>query len=88
MVLARDSAEATVGFEKLGADTGTQPQSLIRAFGPRGNPRARNLFNVPHRLQRQAGVELHVPQGRRYRRGRNSRTPPNKRCWASARTRP
>ena len=34
----RDYIKATVGFEKLGEATGTQPKSLIRMFGPRGNP--------------------------------------------------
>ncbi len=43
--------------------TGTQAKSLIRMFGPRGNPQARNLFSVIGHLQRQAGVELHVTQG-------------------------
>jgi DNA-binding phage protein len=63
--ILRDYINATVGFEKLGEATGTQPKSLIRMFGPRGNPQARNLFNVLRCLQRQAGVELHVSQGPR-----------------------
>ncbi len=58
--ILRDYIKATVGFEKLGEATGTQPKSLIRMFGPRGNPQARNLFGVIGYLQRQAGVELHV----------------------------
>jgi DNA-binding phage protein len=58
--ILRDYIKATVGFEKLGKATGTQPKSLIRMFGPRGNPQARNLFNVIRYLQKQAGVELHV----------------------------
>jgi hypothetical protein len=58
--ILRDYIKATVGFEKLGRATGTQPKSLIRMFGPRGNPQARNLFNVIRYLQKQAGVELHV----------------------------
>jgi hypothetical protein len=33
--ILRDYIKATVGFEKLGAATGTQPKSLIRMFGPR-----------------------------------------------------
>ena len=61
----RDYINATIGFEKLGAGTGTQPKSLIRMFGPRGNPQARNLFAVIGYLQEQAGVELHVTQTRR-----------------------
>ncbi len=42
--ILRDYIKATVGFEKLGEATGTQPKSLIRMFGPRGNPQAKNLF--------------------------------------------
>jgi hypothetical protein len=34
--ILRDYIKATVGFEKLGEATGTQPKSLIRMFGPRG----------------------------------------------------
>ena len=40
--ILRDYINATVGFEKLGAATGTSPKSLMRMFGPRGNPQARN----------------------------------------------
>jgi len=58
--ILRDYIKATVGFEKLGRTTGTQPKSSIRMFGPRGNPQARNLFSVIGYLQKQAGVELHV----------------------------
>ncbi len=58
--ILRDYIKATVGFEKLGEVTGTQPKSLIRMFGPRGNPQARNLFGVLGYLQRQAGVQLHI----------------------------
>ena len=52
-------------YEKLGEATGTQPKSLIRMFGPRGNPQARNLFGIIGYLQKQAGVQLHVmPESR------------------------
>jgi hypothetical protein len=61
--ILRDYIKATIGFEKLGRATGTQPKSLIRMFGPRGNPQARNLFNVISHLQKQAGVELRVAAG-------------------------
>jgi DNA-binding phage protein len=60
--ILRDYIKATVGFEKLGEATGTQPKSLIRMFGPRGNPQARNLFGVIDYLQKRAGVRLHVTQ--------------------------
>lgn len=56
----RDYIKATIGFEKLGAATGTSPKSLIRMFGPQGNPQARNLFGVIACLQKQAGIALHV----------------------------
>jgi DNA-binding phage protein len=58
--ILRDYIKATVGFEKLGQATGTQPKSLIRMFGPRGNPQAKNLFSVISYLQKRAGLHLHV----------------------------
>jgi DNA-binding phage protein len=58
--ILRDYIKATVGFEKLGAATGAPPKSLIRMFGPSGNPQARNLFSVLGYLQKRAGVRLHV----------------------------
>ena len=58
--IMRDYIKARVGFEKLGEATGAPPKSLIRMFGPRGNPQARNLFSVIGYLQRRAGVRLHV----------------------------
>lgn len=63
--ILRDYIKATVGFEKLGVATDTPAKSLIRMFGPRGNPQARNLLGVIGYLQKHAGVELHViPQPR------------------------
>ncbi|MEA2896909.1 MAG: hypothetical protein QOJ84_2524 [Bradyrhizobium sp.] len=59
-IILRDYIKATVGFEKLGAATGAPPKSLIRMFGPRGNPQAKNLFSVIGYLQKRAGVRLHV----------------------------
>jgi hypothetical protein len=61
--ILRDYIKATVGFEKLGEATGAPAKSLIRMFGPRGNPQARNLFGVIAYLQREAGVALHVAAG-------------------------
>jgi DNA-binding phage protein len=58
--ILRDYIKATVGFEKLGAATGAPPKSLIRMFGPRGNPQAKNLFSVIGYLQKRAGLRLHV----------------------------
>jgi hypothetical protein len=58
--ILRDYIKATVGFEALSEATATPAKSLIRMFGPRGNPQARNLFGVIGYLQKRAGVELHV----------------------------
>jgi DNA-binding phage protein len=56
----RDYINATIGFEKLSAKVGIPSKSLMRMFGPRGNPQAKNLFAVIHVLQKDAGVALHV----------------------------
>jgi hypothetical protein len=59
-IILRDYIKATVSFKKLGAATGAPPKSLIRMFGPRGNPQAKNLFSVIGYLQKRAGMRLHV----------------------------
>ena len=58
--ILRDYINATVGFDKLAETTGTPAKSLMRMFGPRGNPNARNLFAVIQSLQADAGISLHV----------------------------
>lgn len=60
LAILRGYIEATVGFEQLGVGTGSSPKSLIRMFGPTGNPPARDLFNVISYLQRHAGMSLRV----------------------------
>lgn len=60
----RDYIKATVGFEQLGAATDLPPKSLIRMFGPSGNPQAKNLFSVIGYLQDRAGLELKVSKAR------------------------
>lgn len=62
--ILRDYINATIGFEKLAEETGTPAKSLMRMMGPRGNPNARNLFSVIHRLQRASGVNLRVRPSR------------------------
>jgi hypothetical protein len=63
--ILRDYIKATVGFEKLGAETGSSPKSLIRMFGPTGNPHARNLFCVLNHLQHKARIRLRVTTRRK-----------------------
>jgi putative addiction module killer protein len=60
----RDYINATVGFERLARETGTPAKSLMRMFGPKGNPRADNLFAVISRLQKASGIRLGVAVGR------------------------
>ena len=56
----RDYIKATIGFTALADSIGTPSKSLIRMFGPKGNPNADNLFKVLGHLQKQAGIQLHV----------------------------
>jgi hypothetical protein len=56
----RSCINATIGFEKLGAALGRPPKSLMRMFGPSGNPTAENLLGVIGVLQGEAGVRLQV----------------------------
>ncbi len=59
-ILLRDYINTTMGFEELGSLTGNPPKSLMRMFGPAGNPYARNLFEVISRIQQHEGVQLEV----------------------------
>ena len=59
-VVLRDYINATIGFEKLGSLTNKQPKSLMRMFGPAGNPHARNLFEILSHMQKYEGVHLEV----------------------------
>ena len=57
-IVLRDYINATIGFEELGSLTGKPPKSLMRIFGPSGNPYARNLFEVISRIQQHEGIQL------------------------------
>jgi DNA-binding phage protein len=80
-LILRDYIKATVGFEELGAETGTSAKSLIRMFGARGNPQARNFFAVLSRLQERAGLRLQITTQPRRRT-----TAPTRNAKASNRT--
>jgi hypothetical protein len=56
----RDTINATIGFEKLSAALGKPQKSLMRMFGPGGNPTAENLLGVIGVLQAETGVHLEV----------------------------
>jgi DNA-binding phage protein len=50
----RSCINATIGFEKLGAALGRSPKSLMRMFGPDGDPTTENLLGVIRLLQEAA----------------------------------
>lgn len=54
----RTFIKATISYEDLAQATGLTPKSLIRMFGPTGNPRAENLVAVIQALQTLTGVRL------------------------------
>ena len=56
----RDYINATIGFEELSEVFGKSSKSLMRMFGPKGNPQAGNLFAVIGYLQEREGVHLEV----------------------------
>ena len=58
--MLRDYINAAVGFVELAESTRIPAKSLMRMFGPEGNPRANNLFNVIHQLQTREGMHLGV----------------------------
>ena len=57
----RDYINATIGFEQLVNLTCKPPKSLMRMLGPKGNPQAKNLFEIIGQLQKSEGIhfELH-----------------------------
>lgn len=56
----RDYINGTIGFQGLSDLTQTPAKSLMRMFGPNGNPQARNLFDVIAQLQRAEGLHVEV----------------------------
>ena len=56
----RDYINATIGFEELSKIFDKSSKSLMRMFGPNGNPQASNLFSVIGYLQEQEGIHLEV----------------------------
>lgn len=56
----RDYINATIGFQELASLTEKSPKSLMRMFGPNGNPQARNLFEIIGCLQKRERLHLKV----------------------------
>lgn len=59
-ILLRDIINATVRFDRLAEETGLSSKSLMRMFGPEGNPTTRNLLKVVHTLARLEGLRLEI----------------------------
>jgi hypothetical protein len=51
---------ATIGFERLGEVLKRPQKSLMRMFGPGGNPTAENRLGVISALQTETGVHLQI----------------------------
>ncbi len=78
-VLLRDFINATVGFSALAEQLGLTDKSLMRMFGPSGNPTAANLLAVLQVLQDQCRLSVTVhakPPGRRAVRGADAASSP------------
>jgi hypothetical protein len=58
--ILRDYINATIGFEALSEHTDKSAKSLMRMFGPKGNPQARNLLKVIAHLQKVERLQLRV----------------------------
>ena len=58
--MLRVTIKATIGYRALTDATGIPEKSLIRMFGPSGNPRAAHLVRVIEALQRHENVRLQV----------------------------
>jgi len=58
--LIRDVIKGSIGYAELSRRTRTPEKSLIRMFGPSGNPTAANMSCVLHELQRYGCVRLRV----------------------------
>ena len=58
--ILRDFINATIGFESLGNATDKSPKSLMRMFSPKGNPQARNIFEIIAHLQKREGIHFEV----------------------------
>ncbi len=56
----RTYINATIGFGRLSKGLGRPQKSLMRMFGPGGNPTSQNLLGVISTLQEETGVRLEI----------------------------
>ena len=77
--LLRDYINAIVSFPKLAARTKIHVKTLHQMFGPKGNPTARNLFEIVAYLQQSEGVRLEVRPARTRSCRKSARLPRKRR---------
>ena len=58
--LIRDTIKGSMGYAELSGRTGIPERSLVRMFGPSGNPTAENLSSVLKELQGYSRLRLCV----------------------------
>jgi len=86
-IILRDFINATIGFSKLGDVTRRSAKSLMRMLGPKGNPQARNLFEIVAHLQRAEGVRFEVHPARADSSSRSRASTASRRRRSSAMSR-
>ena len=60
LIVLRDYINATIGFSALSKAMHVHEKSLMRMVGPRGNPRAANLFAMVGALQKRTHIEARI----------------------------
>jgi DNA-binding phage protein len=58
--MLRNYINATMGFKELGERTAKSSKSLMHMLGPKGNPQARNLFEIIGHLREREGLHIRV----------------------------
>ena len=59
-LMLRDITNCTVGFKALARATGIMEKSLMRMLSVKGNPQAKNLFQIIYSLQQLNEVRLDI----------------------------
>lgn len=59
-LMLRDITNCTIGFQALARTTGIMEKSLMRMLSVKGNPQAKNLFQIIHALQQLNEVRLEI----------------------------
>lgn len=59
-LMLRDITNCTIGFQTLAQATGIMEKSLMRMLSVKGNPQAKNLFQIIYALQQLNEVRLEI----------------------------